>query len=91
MDINDEGKEGVQDLCTAINEAIRDSSLVAIAIERLREAGYEMELTLKLEIAVRPLDEEMEAESSNSQATLELSDDDMKTLRSMRIRIDDGD
>lgn len=91
MDINDEGKEGVQDLCTAINEAIRDSAQVAIAIERLREAGYEMELTLKLEIAVRPIDEEMEAASTNSEATLELSDDDMKTLRSMRIRIDDGD
>ena len=91
MDINDEGKEGVQDLCTAINEAIRDSSQVAVAIERLREAGYEMELTLKLEIAVRPIEEEAAGRLNNSEATLELSDDDMRTLRSMRIRIDDDD
>ena len=86
MDINDEAKEIVHDLGTAINSAVEKSSQVAEAIARLREAGYEMELTLRLEIALRqnPDDDGLEAED----ATLELTDEDMRTLRRMKIRID---
>ena len=53
MEIDDEAKQIVQDLGTAINSAVERSTQVAEAIERLREAGYEMELTLRLEIALR--------------------------------------
>ena len=86
MDINDEAKEIVQKLGTAINSAVEKSTEVAEAIERLREAGYDMELTLRLEIALRQnsLDEEIESED----ASLELTDEDMRTLRRMKIRID---
>jgi hypothetical protein len=86
LDINDEAKQIVHDLGTAINSAVEKSSQVADAIARLREAGYEMELTLRLEIALRQNseDEELEAED----ATLELTDEDMRTLRRMKIRID---
>ncbi|MEA2175454.1 MAG: hypothetical protein QOD00_3046, partial [Blastocatellia bacterium] len=48
MDINDEAKEIVQEIGSAINAAVERSPEVAEAIERLREAGYEMELTLRL-------------------------------------------
>ena len=89
MDINDEAKEIVQELGSAINAAVENSSQVAEAIERLREAGYEMELTLRLEIGLRPQDEDGEAITTD--ATLELTDEDMRTLRRMRIRIDDGE
>ena len=86
MDINDEAKEIVQELGTAINSAVEKSSEVAEAIERLREAGYDMELTLRLEIALRQhlQDEEIESEDTS----LELTDEDMRTLRRMKIRID---
>ena len=47
MEINDEAKEIVQELGAAINSAVENSPEVAAAIERLREAGYEMELTLR--------------------------------------------
>ena len=70
---------------TAINSAVEKSSLVADAIERLREAGYDMELTLRLEIALR---EQTVDESSAEEAALELTDEDMRTLRRMKIRID---
>ncbi|MDQ3818387.1 MAG: hypothetical protein M3362_12030 [Acidobacteriota bacterium] len=86
MDINDEAKEIVQEIGTAINSAVEKSTEVAEAIERLREAGYDMELTLRLEIALRqhPQDEETEDEGT----TLELTDEDVRALRRMKIRID---
>jgi uncharacterized protein (UPF0335 family) len=85
LEINDEAKQIVQDLGTAINSAVEKSSQVAEAIARLREAGYEMELTLRLEIALREHDE---AESNEAEAALELTDEDLRTLRRMKIRID---
>ncbi len=87
MDINDEGKELVQELGAAINAAVESSSEVASCIERLREAGYEMELTLRLEIGLRR--RAGDGEEADVEARLELTDEDRRTLRSMRIRFDD--
>src|SRR4051794_10201175 len=53
LEINDDAKEIVQKLGEAINAAVERSHEVAEAIESLREAGYEMELTLRLEIGLR--------------------------------------
>ena len=85
MEINDEAKQIVHELGTAINSAVERSSQVAEAIARLREAGYEMELTLRLELALR---EHGEAESTEEETALELTDEDLRTLRRMKIRID---
>jgi hypothetical protein len=65
---------------------VENSTKVAEAIERLREAGYEMELTLRLEIGLRPHagDEDSEDES----ATLDLTEEDLQVLQRMKIRID---
>ncbi|HEY0005454.1 MAG TPA: hypothetical protein VGB17_11645 [Pyrinomonadaceae bacterium] len=90
LELNDKTKEIVQELGSAINSAVEDSSQVAAAIERLREAGYEMELTLRLEIGLRAL-EQVDAEAMDAAAVLELTDEDLHTLRSMKIRIDDGE
>ena len=54
LEIDDDAKEIVREIGTAINESVENSTKVAEAIERLREAGYEMELTLRLEIGLRP-------------------------------------
>ncbi|HYE13616.1 MAG TPA: hypothetical protein VD968_04145 [Pyrinomonadaceae bacterium] len=98
MEINDEAKEIVQELGAAINSAVERSSEVAGAIERLREAGYDMELTLRLEIGLRrnsPDDEDDDGDvassPSSSAARLELTDEDRQTLRSMKIRFDEPD
>ncbi|HEX3560471.1 MAG TPA: hypothetical protein VHU19_14795 [Pyrinomonadaceae bacterium] len=88
MEINDDAKEIVQELGAAINSAVERSTEVAEAIERLREAGYELELTLRLEIGLREQEETLAAEAS---AALELTDEDRRTLRSMKIRFDDAD
>ena len=89
MELDDEAKEIVQELGAAINTAVERSNEVAVAIERLREAGYELELTLRLEIGLRERAEGDDAEEASGR--LELTDEDRRTLRSMKIRFDDHD
>jgi hypothetical protein len=92
LDINEDAKEIVQQLGNAINAAVERSSEVADSIARLRAAGYEVELMLKLEIGLRERDaDETDEEPDDSAATLELTDEDRRTLRSMKIRFDDAD
>ena len=79
-------KKLAEEVGTAINESVQQSASVAAAIERLREAGFEMELTLKLEIGLRPHDSD--DSESDSERALDLTDEDLKILRSMKIRID---
>jgi hypothetical protein len=88
LDIDDEAKELVQDLGSAINSAVGNSNEVADAIERLRSAGYEAELTLRLEIGLRRHEGDGDGDI---EARLELTDEDRQTLRSMRIRFDDSE
>ena len=94
LEINDDAKELVQEIGEAINAAVERSPEVADAISRLRAAGYEMELTLKLEIGLRETgtdDEDGGAASDGQDATLELTDEDRRTLRSMKIRFDESE
>jgi uncharacterized protein (UPF0335 family) len=92
VEINDDAKDHVQRLGDAINAAVERSSEVADAIQELREAGYDVELVLKLEIGLRERGEDEEDETPEEDAaTLELTDEDRRTLRSMKIRFDDTD
>lgn len=86
MEIDDDAKEIVREIGTAINESVENSTKVAEAIERLREAGYEMELTLRLEIGLRPHagDDDSGADGAN----LDLTEEDLQVLQRMKIRID---
>ena len=86
MEIDDDAKEIVREIGTAINESVENSTKVAEAIERLRQAGYEMELTLRLEIGLRPHSGDDETDGDN--ATLELTEEDLQVLQRMKIRID---
>lgn len=86
VEIDDDAKEIVREIGTAINESVENSSKVAEAIERLRDAGYEMELTLRLEIGLRPHAGEADGEACD--ATLDLTDEDVQVLQRMKIRID---
>ncbi len=86
MEIDDDAKEIVREIGTAINESVENSSKVAEAIDRLREAGYEMELTLRLEIGLRP--HAGEGDEEDGEGTLDLTDEDVQVLQRMKIRID---
>lgn len=87
MEMDEETKRLAEEVGTAINESVQQSASVAAAIERLREAGFEMELTLKLEIGLRPhvADEESSGETTEG---YEFSEEDLRILRSMKIKID---
>jgi hypothetical protein len=79
-------KKLAEEVGTAINESVQQSAGVAAAIERLREAGFEMELTLKLEIGLRP--QNNEEDGVGGDGSLELTEEDVKILRSMKIKLD---
>ena len=83
--MDEDTKKLAEEVGTAINEAVQQSASVAAAIERLREAGFEMELTLKLEIGLRPQKDETDGRDNGS---LDLTDEDLRILRSMKIKID---
>jgi hypothetical protein len=86
LDIDEKAKEIVQEIGTAINEAVENSPRVAEAIDSLREAGYEMELTLRLEIALRSNLGEDETNEEASEPGF--TDEDLQILQRMKIRID---
>jgi hypothetical protein len=86
LELDDYVKELAEQVGTAINESVQDSASVAAAIERLREAGFDMELTLKLEIGLRPQAEEGQEQPTDG--SLELTEEDLRILRSMKIKID---
>jgi hypothetical protein len=83
MELDDKAKSAARELGDAINSAIASSREVAQAIEYLRMIGYEPNLTLKLEIALAKA-----GESDDAAEELDLTDDDLKTLQRMKIRLD---
>jgi len=85
--MDEETKRLAEEVGTAINESVQQSATVAAAIERLREAGFEMELTLKLEIGLRPQSEDDDAEGGLS-AAADFTDEDLRILRAMKIKIE---
>lgn len=89
LNLNDDAKRLVEDVAAAINRAVEQSGEVATSINSLREAGFEMELTLRLEIGLREL--ETEPAEADPLDNFNLTDEDRRTLRRMKIRFDDDD
>ncbi|MDQ3321086.1 MAG: hypothetical protein M3525_01320 [Acidobacteriota bacterium] len=94
MELDKNAQEAVRQLGAAINRAIEKSTGVTQSIEDLRSLGYEPNLTLKLEIALQEIGD-YSAEFSETgeddvieDIELELTDEDLRTLRRMKIRIE---
>jgi len=85
--MDEETKRLAEEVGTAINESVQQSASVAAAIERLREAGFDMELTLKLEIGLRPQSDDDEPQDGRT-APVDFTEDDLRILRAMKIKID---
>jgi hypothetical protein len=86
MELDENAKQAVRELGDAINSAIEKSERVMNAIEYLREIGFEPNLSLKLEIGL--LEIERGGATAAPDDGLKLTDEDLRTLRSMKIRID---
>lgn len=95
MQLDDDAKKAVQNIGDAINSAVGESLPLAEAIEHLRSIGYEANLTVRLEIALEKRDSEddfddLEAELTPEEVSenieLELTEEDLRTLRKMKIK-----
>lgn len=86
MELDETAKQAVNELGAAINAAIEKSPRVGEAIENLRELGFEPDLALKLEINLQKI--EREADEFPDEIELDLTDEDVRTLRRMKIRLE---
>ena len=87
MELDLNAKKAVRELGDAINAAIEKSARVSEAIETLREIGYEPNLTIKLEIGLQEIEESL-GNFIEEDVELELTDEDLQTLRRMKIRLE---
>jgi hypothetical protein len=86
MELDQTTKRAVRELGDAINSAVENSMRVSEAIESLREIGFEPHLNLKLEIALQTLSLNKNRNGGAENFELELTDDDLQTLRRMKIK-----
>ncbi|MDQ3181415.1 MAG: hypothetical protein M3Q33_12945 [Acidobacteriota bacterium] len=86
MELDKNSKTAVRELSDAINSAIEKNMRVADAIRYLREIGYEPNLTLKLEIGLQEIFDDFD--DFPEEIELELTDEDLRTLRRMKIRLE---
>ncbi|MGH9898287.1 MAG: hypothetical protein ACRD63_07550 [Pyrinomonadaceae bacterium] len=93
MELNDKDKLIVQELGDVINSAIEQSEAVISVINRLRDAGFELDLTIRLEIGLRSIDQsegDTDSDASGDVTTrLKITDQDRLELRRMKIRFDE--
>lgn len=96
MELNDESKQIVEELGDAINSAVERSEEVVSAINRIRSAGFELDLTIRLGIGLRARSQPKEYTPSdapdsgaNGTTRLEITDQDLMELRRMKIRFEE--
>jgi len=83
MELDQTAKKAVRELGDAINSAVEKSARVSEAIDALRDLGYEPNLTLKLEIGLMKIGGGFN--DVPKEIELELTDEDVRTLRRMKI------
>jgi hypothetical protein len=89
MELDGESKQAVQELGDAINEAIERSERVIEALEKIRRAGFEPNIGIKLNIGLMPLTDPDEIENApQTELETELTDEDLRELRKMKIILD---
>ena len=86
MDLDGREKEAVTALGDAVNTAIEQSTIVSEAMDNLRRMGFEPNLNVKLEIALQELVEEFVEPPLPS---FDFTEDDLRTLKRMKIKVDD--
>jgi hypothetical protein len=102
VELDDKLRKLIENLGVAINDALSDAEDVRHAIASVREAGYDVFLVLEATIGVRRRGPEGSAEDDDAggetetspapgQVRLRVNDQDMKFLRSLKIRVDDLD
>jgi hypothetical protein len=87
-------KQLMKELGEAINESLADSDQIAEVVSRIKEGGYDIFLVLEATIGVSKPGEKSTDKASlvttlTSNPELKVSDQDLKFLKSLKIKIDD--
>ena len=84
----------MKELGEAINESLADSEQIADVVSKIKEGGYDIFLVLEATIGVskqgeKPTDKTSLVTTLSSNPGLKISDQDLKFLKSLRIKIDE--
>src|SRR5581483_4122626 len=87
-------KHLMKELGEAINESLADSEQIADVVSRIKDGGYDIFLVLEATIGVSRPGEKSHDKTSivttlSSNPELKVTDQDLKFLKSLRIRIED--
>jgi len=87
-------KQKMKELGEAINESLADSDQIAEVVSRIKEGGYDIFLVLEATIGVSKQGEKSGDKASlvttlTSNPTFKVNDQDLKFLKSLRIKIDE--
>ena len=94
--MDDNLKKLMKDLGAAINDALSDSEEISGAIQNVRDSGYDVFLVLEATIGFNRRSEggsskEDEIPLIRSEIKLQVNTQDMKFLKSLKIKVDDLD
>lgn len=92
--MDQELKKLMKELGEAINESLADSEQIADVVSRIKEGGYDIFLVLEATIGFSKQGEKSPAKNSlvttlSTKPELKVSDQDVKFLKSLRIKIED--
>lgn len=85
-------KQLMKELGEAINESLSDSEHISEVVARIKEGGYDIFLVLEATIGVSkqgaPAEKSSVISNLGTNAELKINDQDLKFLKSLRIRIE---
>ena len=86
----------MKELGEAINESLADSEAIAEVVSRIKEGGYDIFLVLEATIGVSKPGEKTTDKTSlvttlTSNPELKINDQDLKFLKSLRIKVEEED
>jgi hypothetical protein len=87
-------KQLMKELGEAINESLSDSEQISEVVSRIKEGGYDIFLVLEATIGVSRQGEQPSEKTSvvstlSTNPQLKVSDQDLKFLKSLRIKLDE--
>jgi hypothetical protein len=85
----------MKELGEAINESLADSDQIAEVVSKIKDGGYDIFLVLEATIGISKPGEKTSDKTSmvttlSSNPEFKINDQDMKFLKSLRIKIDDA-
>ena len=92
--LDDNLKQLMKELGAAINDTLSNSEKISEAIARIRSSGYDVFLVLEATIGFNKRPEESRVDSAfdggyDAEAKLNITSQDVKFLKSLKISIDD--